>query len=48
VPRIQDAAGSIRESLKNRLIAHRIYTRTHGEDMPEIRDWVLAPRPESG
>jgi len=48
VPRIQDAAGSIRESLKNRLIAHRIYTRTHGEDMPEIRDWELAPRPESG
>jgi len=48
VPRIQDAAGSIRDRLRNRLIAHRIYTRTQGEDMPEIRDWELAPRPESG
>ena len=45
VPRIQDVAGSARESLKNRLIEHKMYIRTHGEDLPEIRHWEPAPRP---
>ena len=48
VPRIQDVAGSVRESLKNRLIEHKMYIRVHGEDLPEIRHWELAPRPGSG
>ncbi|HET7357266.1 MAG TPA: phosphoketolase family protein [Nocardioidaceae bacterium] len=48
VPRIQGAAGSIRESLRNRLIEHKMYIREHGEDLPEIRHWELAPRPEDG
>jgi xylulose-5-phosphate/fructose-6-phosphate phosphoketolase len=48
VPRIQDVAGSVRESLKNRLIEHKMYIRAHGEDLPEIRHWELAPRPGSG
>jgi xylulose-5-phosphate/fructose-6-phosphate phosphoketolase len=39
VPRLQRTAGAVREALKNKLIEHRIYVRTHGEDMPEIRDW---------
>ena len=39
VPRLQDSCGVAREALKNKLIEHRIYVRTHGEDMPEIRDW---------
>jgi xylulose-5-phosphate/fructose-6-phosphate phosphoketolase len=39
VPRLQGASGRARETLKNKLIEHRIYIRSHGEDMPEIRDW---------
>jgi len=36
---LQRTAGAVREALKNKLIEHRIYVRTHGEDMPEVRDW---------
>jgi xylulose-5-phosphate/fructose-6-phosphate phosphoketolase len=34
--------------LKNKLVEHRIYVRSHGEDMPEVRDWqwTSAPGPE--
>ncbi|MGZ4437692.1 MAG: phosphoketolase family protein, partial [Nocardioidaceae bacterium] len=39
VPRLQATSGHAREELKNRLIEHRIYVRSHGEDLPEIRDW---------
>ena len=39
VPRLQGISAHARESLHNKLIEHRQYIRTHGEDMPEIRDW---------
>jgi xylulose-5-phosphate/fructose-6-phosphate phosphoketolase len=39
VSRLQGSSGSARETLKNKLVEHRIYVRSHGEDMPEIRDW---------
>jgi xylulose-5-phosphate/fructose-6-phosphate phosphoketolase len=39
VDRLQHISGAARESLKNKLIEHKIYVRTHGEDMPEIRHW---------
>ena len=39
VTRLQATSGSARETLKNKLIEHRLYVREHGEDMPEIRDW---------
>ncbi len=39
VPRLQTVAGHAREHLKNKLIEHRRHVRTHGEDMPEIRNW---------
>ncbi|SNS19945.1 XFP C-terminal domain-containing protein [Geodermatophilus pulveris] len=39
VPRLQRAGGHHRERLRNRIIEHRQYVRTHGEDLPEIRDW---------
>ncbi len=39
VPRLQATSGYARETLKNKLIEHKIYVRTRGEDMPEVRDW---------
>ena len=48
VDRLQGTSGAARETLKNKLIEHRIYVRTHGVDMPEIRNWKwdAAPGPE--
>ncbi|MGZ4428806.1 MAG: phosphoketolase family protein, partial [Nocardioidaceae bacterium] len=39
VPRLQGISGWARETLKNKLIEHKEYVRTHGEDMPEVRSW---------
>jgi xylulose-5-phosphate/fructose-6-phosphate phosphoketolase len=39
VPRLQDVSAHPREWLKNQLIEHRQYIRTHGQDLPEVRDW---------
>jgi xylulose-5-phosphate/fructose-6-phosphate phosphoketolase len=44
VPRLQATSGSARERLKNKLVEHRIYVRTHGEDLPEVRDWQWTAR----
>ncbi len=40
VPRLGDGAAHVRESLRDRLIQHKQYVRTYGEDMPEIAGWV--------
>jgi xylulose-5-phosphate/fructose-6-phosphate phosphoketolase len=45
VPRLQDISAHVREELKNKLIEHRQYIRTHGEDMPEIRNWQWSANP---
>ncbi|WP_093417024.1 phosphoketolase family protein [Saccharopolyspora flava] len=44
VPRLGPRAAYAREALKTKLIEHRHYVSTHGEDMPEIRDWVWPGR----
>ena len=45
VPRLQATSGAAREELKNKLIEHKIYVQSHGEDMPEIRNWSWEPAP---
>jgi xylulose-5-phosphate/fructose-6-phosphate phosphoketolase len=45
VPKLQPVAGHYRERLKNKLIEHRQYVHTHGEDMPEVVDWKWSPAP---
>ena len=40
VPGLRDVSSHVREGLRNSLIRHAAYIREHGEDLPEIRDWV--------
>jgi len=42
VPGLASRTGHVHEMLKNKLIEHRAYVRTHGEDMPEVRSWTWA------
>ncbi|WP_222429454.1 phosphoketolase family protein [Saccharopolyspora dendranthemae] len=44
VPRLGPRAAYAREGLKTKLIEHRHYVSTHGEDMPEIREWAWPGR----
>jgi len=43
VPRLSGRSTHAREELRNRLLAHTSYVRSHGEDLPEIRDWQWTP-----
>jgi xylulose-5-phosphate/fructose-6-phosphate phosphoketolase len=45
VPRLQPRTGALRDHLKDQLIRHRHYVRTHGEDLPEVRDWQWEASP---
>jgi xylulose-5-phosphate/fructose-6-phosphate phosphoketolase len=40
VPGLAETAGRLRQQMSDRRIRARAYTRRHGEDDPEIRDWV--------
>jgi xylulose-5-phosphate/fructose-6-phosphate phosphoketolase len=40
VPGLESRAGHIRQEMTDRRLAARLYTRQHGEDPPEIRDWT--------
>jgi xylulose-5-phosphate/fructose-6-phosphate phosphoketolase len=39
VTRLRGKAGHLKQWLRNKLVEHRLYIRSHGDDMPEIRDW---------
>ena len=39
VPRLRNAAGHFKQYLRNKLIEHKQYIHTHGDDMPEIKNW---------
>jgi xylulose-5-phosphate/fructose-6-phosphate phosphoketolase len=40
VPRLEGRSGHFKQHLRNMLVRHKQYIHEHGEDMPEIRDWV--------
>jgi xylulose-5-phosphate/fructose-6-phosphate phosphoketolase len=44
VPGLAARAAHVQRFLRSRLADHTHYIRRFGEDMPEIRDWVWAPR----
>ncbi len=39
VPGLSQTASHAKQAFRDKLIAHKLYVREHGEDMPEIRDW---------
>ena len=39
VPQLADRAGHVRQLMADKRIEARAWTREHGEDMPEVRDW---------
>ncbi|MGH8325443.1 MAG: hypothetical protein ACRET2_01620, partial [Steroidobacteraceae bacterium] len=39
LPQLASRAGYIKQEMREKLIEHRQYIRTAGEDMPEILDW---------
>ena len=39
VPRLARIGAHFKQSLRNKLIAHKEYIAKYGDDMPEIRDW---------
>ncbi len=39
VPRLRQRAAYVKQYVRDRLIEHKQYIRTYGEDMPEIREW---------
>jgi xylulose-5-phosphate/fructose-6-phosphate phosphoketolase len=39
VPRLARVGAHFKQVLRDKLIEHRLYIATHGDDMPEIRDW---------
>ena len=39
VPRLENVASHVQQRLRDKLIEHTTYVRTHGIDMPEVADW---------
>jgi xylulose-5-phosphate/fructose-6-phosphate phosphoketolase len=52
VPGLGERAAGLRQQMADERLRHRAYTREHGDDPPDVRDWVwpgAAPvRPEPG
>ncbi len=40
VPSLQSRCATLRQRMVDKRIAAREYTREHGDDLPEVRDWV--------
>jgi len=40
VPGLADRSAHVRQLMQDKLIEHRRYIMTHGDDMPEVKNWV--------
>ncbi|MBI3693124.1 MAG: phosphoketolase, partial [Mycolicibacterium aromaticivorans] len=40
VPHLQSSCATLRQQMVDKRLAAREYTRTYGDDIPEVRDWV--------
>jgi xylulose-5-phosphate/fructose-6-phosphate phosphoketolase len=48
VPGLGSRAAHVRQAMGDKLIEHKLYTRQHGQDMPEVREWRWQPEPSAG
>ena len=39
VPKLQHVGAHFQQFLRNKLVEHKHYTREHGDDMPEVKNW---------
>ena len=39
VPKLQRVGAHFQQFLRNKLVEHKHYTREHGDDMPEVKNW---------
>ena len=44
VPGLGERAGDVRQLMQDKRLGCRAYTRQHGEDAPEITQWVWPAR----
>ena len=42
VPGLSGRAGWLRQQMTDTRTRHRAWTREHGDDLPEVRDWIWA------
>jgi len=40
VPRLQKIGAHFKEFLRDKLVDHKLYVHEHGDDMPEIQNWM--------
>ncbi len=40
VPDLRERAAHLRQHMEDERLRHRAYTREHGDDPPELREWV--------
>jgi xylulose-5-phosphate/fructose-6-phosphate phosphoketolase len=48
LPQLGSRAAYLKQAMRDKLIDHKNYVRTYGEDMPEVRDWKWAKDPTVG
>ncbi len=48
VPGLGNRASHVRQLMMDKRVEARAYTREHGEDAPEIRDWAWPGAPGDG
>ena len=45
LPQLAERGAALKRTLEEKLVEHRQYINVHGQDLPEIRDWVWEQHP---